>query len=202
MGYSLILGDLGPPLPIQLTDDGAPFVLQAGDVVVLRYLDPGCVEHEVPLVVLVAATGSCQAEWSAGDLPLTGYYRGLVVVERSSDPTFPRSFPDDGSRVIWPVNPAVSGTVTPAPVPTTSTPPFYYACTGAEAGGGMLFPVTIPTRPDTNYSASATLQKSPTGSSYGCRADPDSFTTTSIMVDTDVPVGAGDVLLIRIEQLL
>jgi|SRR6185312_12272865 len=102
--YSVVLGDMGPSMPIQLIAGGVPFVINTlTDVITLNYDVPcsGGVVLSKVLTVTDAATGQCAAVWAAGDLPNVGTYRGLVRVTRSGDPTFPRTFPNDGNKILW-----------------------------------------------------------------------------------------------------
>ena len=102
MSYNILLGDLGPSMPVALTDDGAPFPLDAvNDTAVLRYQDPAGATHQVTLTITDAPNGALMRAWVNGDLPVVGWYHGIVKVTRSGDPTFPRSFPNDESRIRW-----------------------------------------------------------------------------------------------------
>jgi hypothetical protein len=102
MSYDIVLGDLGPEMPITLQDDGGAFVLNTGtDTVFLHYNDPSGANHIVALEIIDAPTGACTRTWVAGDLPVIGAYIGQVKVLRSGDPTFPRSFPNAGDKIIW-----------------------------------------------------------------------------------------------------
>lgn len=125
--YALVLGDLGPPLAVQLmtSSNGAaavPFVLQDTDAVTLRYLVPGdTTEHEVSMVIVDAPTGQVARHWSGvagavgSDCPAKGLYKGLVCVTRDGE-DFPQTFPNfNGGTIVWPVlDPLGVGTVEPA----------------------------------------------------------------------------------------
>lgn len=112
--YGIVLGDLGPTMPVQLLDNGAPFVLVADtDVVTLNYLGPDKILRSKVLAIAVPSTGSCVAAWEAGDLPVFGPYQGLATVTRVGDSTFPRTFPNGGTKIIWW---AYQGFSIPAPV--------------------------------------------------------------------------------------
>lgn len=105
MSYGIVLGDLGPIMPVTLTDSdaaGAVFVLNATtDVVMLNYTAPDGSVHSKALAITNAAQGICAATWVAGDLPAIGAYKGKATVMRAGDATFPRTFPNDGSNTIW-----------------------------------------------------------------------------------------------------
>lgn len=112
--YGIVLGDLGPTMPVQLLDNGVPFVLVADtDVVTLNYLGPDKILRSKVLTIAVPSTGSCIAAWEAGDLPVLGPYQGLATVMRAGDSTFPRTFPNSGIKIIWW---AYQGFSVPAPV--------------------------------------------------------------------------------------
>ncbi len=107
MSYSVVLGDLGPIMTLNISADG--FTLdEATDTVVLRYEDPDGTIREVDVDIEDDVSGDCSVTWVDGDLPAVGPYVGLVVVTRVvasvPDPTFPRSFPNDGTKVVWWVN--------------------------------------------------------------------------------------------------
>lgn len=103
MSYSIVLGDLGPVFPAVLSDDSGPFVLDAThDTVTLDYTDPAGTTHSVAMTIEVPSAGSIQRTWIAGDLPVPGLYRGMFKITRNdADVTYPRSFPNDGTNVIW-----------------------------------------------------------------------------------------------------
>lgn len=107
MAYSIVLGDL-KPLAGQLTADGAAFLLDDSiDVVTLRYVTPSGEVKAKVLTLTSPGTGAWEAVWVAGDLPEVGDYRGQIEVARPSDPTFPRTFPDDGHTLVWSVYPKI-----------------------------------------------------------------------------------------------
>ncbi len=102
MSYSAVLGDIGPVFPVALTDNGAVFALDVDtDIVMMNYLDPSGALHVVVLTIEDPANGKVQRTWVAGDLPVLGAYFGQIKVFRMSDNTFPRTFPNDGSQLIW-----------------------------------------------------------------------------------------------------
>jgi len=104
MAYSIVLGDLGPVMPLTLTDDGTAFTLDAvNDTVTLHYSDPSGVVRQIAVTIVDAPNGACQVAWVDGDLPLVGIYTGQVRVTRAGNTTFPRSFPNDGSFIYWTV---------------------------------------------------------------------------------------------------
>ena len=104
MSYSIVLGDLGPIFPVTLTDDGVPFVLDpAHHTATLRYEDPTGTVHAV-VMTIQDTNGIVNYTWLAGDLPVAGTYQGIVKLTRNdSDMTYPRTFPNDGSKIVWTV---------------------------------------------------------------------------------------------------
>jgi len=108
MSYEIVLGSLGPKLPLTLTANDAALALNSGtDTVTLRYEDPDGDIHEVTMTITSAAAGEVEYAWVEGDLPVAGVYKGQVTVARTGDTTFPRKFPSDGQKVIWWVHGAV-----------------------------------------------------------------------------------------------
>lgn len=106
MSYGIVLGDLGPVFdlpPLYDSAAGAVFVLDdAHDTATLHYTDPLGTAHSVALAIVDATNGLVSRTWVSGDLPVVGTYVGMVHVSRSTDVvTFPRSFPDDGSKILW-----------------------------------------------------------------------------------------------------
>jgi hypothetical protein len=104
MSYNIVLGDLGPDFPLTCMLNGKPFELQVTDTVTLRYKTPAGTLKNVGLTITDAPSGQVKRTWLAGDLPEVGTYRGQVKVERVGDATFPRTFPNDGGWITWPVN--------------------------------------------------------------------------------------------------
>jgi hypothetical protein len=108
MSFNYTLNDLGPDLVLELTSDDDSFVLNAStDTAVLRYKTPEGDTLEVSLVISSAATGEVTRRWEDGDLPVAGAYVGQVEISRGTDATFPRTFPNDGTKIIWWVNPKI-----------------------------------------------------------------------------------------------
>jgi hypothetical protein len=104
MSYEIVLGSLGPVFPLTLTENDGTFTLDAlNDTVLLRYTDPDDTVHEVTMTITTASAGEVEYTWVAGDLPTVGAYKGQVTVTRTGDATFPRTFPSDGSNIIWTV---------------------------------------------------------------------------------------------------
>lgn len=101
MGFNIILGDL-KPMTGQLTASGAAFPLvELTDTLVMTYTTPEGTTKTKALTITDAALGKWTANWVDGDLPEVGHYVGQITVTRSGDASFPRSFPDDGSMILW-----------------------------------------------------------------------------------------------------
>ncbi len=151
--FETIYGDLGPPMQIALTSEqgvivldpdqgdlelGDPFVLNAGtDTVSLNYVDTSGVTRTIGLAIMNAPLGVVQRTWQAGDLPVLGRYTGQVVVSRSGDGTFPRTFPRDAGRVVIVVGGSIGSGITPG-VPVVGAA--YYPL--APQSGDPLPPAT------------------------------------------------------------
>lgn len=107
MSYSIVFNDKGPNMDVALVANGGPFALQVDDEVVLRYIDPAGLTHEVALTVDNFAGGLTHRKWADGDLPETGGYKGQVEIRRLADDSFPRTLPNNGTYVHWPVHPKI-----------------------------------------------------------------------------------------------
>lgn len=106
MAYEIVIGS-AEPMPGQLVIGGSPLPLELTDTLTLLYRMPDGVEAEKVLTIADASQGTWLAEWVAGDLPVTGGYTGKIRLTRPADSTYPRFFPDDGSRIIWWVYPTI-----------------------------------------------------------------------------------------------
>lgn len=105
MTFETVLGDL-KPMGYTIAMAGV-LPLLVTDVVTLRYTTPDGVTKEKAVTVVDVGTGEVQADWIAGDLPSVGPYIGLTTVTRVGDASFPRTYPDDGSKIIWWVHRAI-----------------------------------------------------------------------------------------------
>jgi hypothetical protein len=46
-------------------------------------------------------TGAVSRTWIGGDLPSAGLYIGMIKLTYVGDGTYPRSFPNDGTKLTW-----------------------------------------------------------------------------------------------------
>lgn len=108
MSYEIVKGDTGPAMPVTLTVSGTAIDVSGADTVVMRWAKPDGTVTESTLTVLDASVGSFQMEWSTGDTDQIGAHIGEVVVTTGSEI---ETFPNDGTKIIWFVNPTVSDLV-------------------------------------------------------------------------------------------
>lgn len=119
--YALKLGDLGPPLVVTLkqstvSSNGTAtqlFVLQAGDAVTLRYLDPSGTEHQVSMT-FTPGVSTVSRSWQTGDLDLSTpfLYSGEIEVQRAGA-DFPETFPGQGT-IMWRTTAAIGAVEPPS----------------------------------------------------------------------------------------
>lgn len=103
MSYSIVKGDLEPPLPLTLKVNGAAYDGATGaPTVQLRWTKPDGTTSLVALVAVNAAAGVFERQWEAGDTEQVGTHRGQVIVTRAGRP---RTFPSVGTYAQWQVNP-------------------------------------------------------------------------------------------------
>jgi hypothetical protein len=107
MSYSLVVGDLEPDMEIDAVDYngsvGTAAVLTGATDVSLRWKKPDGTVITVPLVVIDLATGRLKRVWVAGDSDQEGVHFGQVVVTLANGEL--RTYPNDGSQIIWWVYP-------------------------------------------------------------------------------------------------
>lgn len=104
MSFDLVRGDLNPSMPLDIVVAGTAWDLSGADTVEMHWTDPNGVEYTRALTVVNALLGQFQLDWIAGDTDVVGPYQGQVVATTSGAP---KTFPSDGSKVIWFVNPQV-----------------------------------------------------------------------------------------------
>lgn len=114
---NIVLGDAAPVFT-QLI----PIVLNPStDTAVLEYeivptsCDCNDTTSTVLLKTLEVLVDRVQGIWQVGELPLPGSYQGLVRITRTGDPTFPRTFPGDGTFFTWTVFPRLAPVTPPSP---------------------------------------------------------------------------------------
>lgn len=105
--YSVALGDAGPPMELSISHEG--FALDEDDTCTLRYIGPDKISRTKTLEIVSATAGTLKVpSWDGDDFAVPGQYVGRVVVSRAGDETFPRTFPNDGTGLVWMVSGDVS----------------------------------------------------------------------------------------------
>jgi hypothetical protein len=108
MSYSVIRGDLTPDMPLTLTTNDTPDDLTAASSIELRWLKPDGTLTTVTLTAVDLATGQVKRVWVTGDTDLVGTHYGQVVVTIPT--SLPKTYPNDGSEIIWNVYPQLGDT--------------------------------------------------------------------------------------------
>lgn len=103
MAYSLVQGDLGEPLVVDLAVAAAISALATAQSVQLRWWKPDKTVSLVTMTVVDSAVGTVQRTWVSGDTDQVGMHRGQVVVTDSSGN--PLTDPNDGSYLYWEIYP-------------------------------------------------------------------------------------------------
>lgn len=104
MSWNCVQGDTLETMPLQITRDDEAYALEEGDTIVLRYTDPDGDTFDKTLDIVDAPTGQLEAVWVDGETDVTGGYIGQIKLTRLGDVV---TFPDDGAKIIWWVNPAI-----------------------------------------------------------------------------------------------
>ncbi len=119
MTYSIVQGDLDPPMPMQIlvAADGLE-IDTALDTIELVYRDPDGDEYTVTLDIATAyvesppegelvdaTTGQLRRIWVDGETAVPGIYEGRIRRTREDRP---RSFPNDSAPFTWTVLPLFS----------------------------------------------------------------------------------------------
>lgn len=101
MSFNLVPGDL-TPMPVTLRSNGVEVAVDGAAVVEFFWRKPDGTEVTVALTSVNRLLGQFQRDWVAGDTDLVGTHYGRVRVTEGG---VPKTYPDDGSRIIWFVNP-------------------------------------------------------------------------------------------------
>lgn len=104
MSYDIVRGDLGPAMPVTVTENGTALDCSGADSVQLRWYKPDGTTVLTGLTEVDASVGSFIREWSAGDTDLIGPHHGEIVVTTAG---VVQTYPSDGFKLIWWVNPQV-----------------------------------------------------------------------------------------------
>lgn len=112
MAYEIVAGDTGPPLPVTLTVNGAPAVLNSDEhdppepiAMYARWRLPDGRIDALALTPVDLATGQLEHVWDSGETDVPGLHRMQVVVEWVDDV---RTFPSDGKYFSWRVWPRLA----------------------------------------------------------------------------------------------
>ena len=107
MSYEIVRGDLGPPMPIAVTENGSALDCSTADSVELHWVQPDGTEHTDTLTPVSAVGGTFVMDWVSGDTDQVGPHQGQVVVTIDG---VAQTYPADGTNLIWWVNPQVGDT--------------------------------------------------------------------------------------------
>jgi hypothetical protein len=115
MAFSLVSGDLQPPMQIQLEAPAAIAALATAQSVQMLWLRPDGTEVTVPLSIVNPTTGIVQYTWQSGDgSAQVGEHAYQVVVTTASGQT---TDPNDGTSASFWVYARLSGTTPVQPTP-------------------------------------------------------------------------------------
>lgn len=103
MSYEVVRGDTSPPMDIDLGEDTS-----GADSVQLRWAKPDGTVMLSNLTAVDATEGLYQMEWGPDDTDTIGPHIGEVIVTAGGDI---ETYPPDGSKLYWWVNPNVSDLV-------------------------------------------------------------------------------------------
>ena len=97
-------GDLNPMSISLVTSAGAAVDITTADTVEFRWVKPDGTLYSTAPTIVTAATGSIRIDWASDDTDQVGPHLGEVIVTTDGVPT---TYPNDGSKIIWWVNPQV-----------------------------------------------------------------------------------------------
>lgn len=105
MSFEIVRGD-NTPMDVDLTADTS-----SADSVQLRWAKPDGTTYLTNLTEVDASAGEYQMEWGPDDTDTVGPHVGEVIVTTGS---LVETYPADGSKIIWWVNPQVGDLVSDA----------------------------------------------------------------------------------------
>lgn len=105
MSFDIVKGDLGPFMPVTITVDGVAIDTSTADTVELKWAKPDGTLVTSTLTPVNPAVGAYNMVWDSGNTDQIGPHLGQVVVTEAG---VPKTYPSDGSYVIWFVNPTVA----------------------------------------------------------------------------------------------
>lgn len=97
MSFDIVRGDTWPPMDIDIATD-----VSTADSVQLRWRKPDGTEYLTSLTAVDLEDGTFMMEWTSDDTDQIGPHHGEVIVITDGAV---QTFPPDGSKIIWWVNP-------------------------------------------------------------------------------------------------
>jgi hypothetical protein len=105
MSYDIVTGDTAPPLPVTVTENDIAIDTSLADSVEFRWAKPDGTVTLSTLTPVDASIGEYEMEWATGDTDQIGAHFGQIVVTTGTEV---KTYPSDGTRIIWWVNPQVA----------------------------------------------------------------------------------------------
>src|SRR5690348_3899521 len=105
MSFELVRGDLAPSMPVTITVNNVPLDTSSADTVIMRWVKPDGTVYETNLTPVDPAAGEYEMDWGPDDTDTIGPHVGEVVVTTAG---IPQTFPSDGQKIYWWVNPNVA----------------------------------------------------------------------------------------------
>ncbi len=103
MSFDIVRGNTWPPMDIDIATD-----VTSADTIEFKWAKPDGTTYVTNLTPVSLAAGTFMMEWAAGDTDIIGPHIGEVVVTTGGAE---QTFPADGSKIIWWVNPSVADLV-------------------------------------------------------------------------------------------
>lgn len=104
--YTIVQGDLEPPMPVALFANGLPFAVPGTSTVQLRWRKPGGAVAVVSLTEVNGALGQYTRTWIPGDTDLAGAHEGQVLVTAIDGRV--RTWPSGVIPISWTVSPKLA----------------------------------------------------------------------------------------------
>ncbi len=105
MSYEISRGDTIPAMAVTVQTNGVAVDVSDADTVEMHWVMPDGTARVSTLTAVSAIDGQFAMEWEPEDTDQAGIYFGHVVVTTDDDQ---ETFPSDGSRMIWFVNPSIA----------------------------------------------------------------------------------------------
>jgi hypothetical protein len=103
VSYEIVTGDLGS-MPLSITLNDASVDTSTADTVEFHWVMPDGTLRVSELTPVDPTVGAYLMEWESGDTDQIGPHFGHVVV---TEDDIEQTYPSDGSRVIWFINPSI-----------------------------------------------------------------------------------------------